>query len=70
MPLPDVLCGPIVRRATREEVYVWLATSRRLELGVELYAVDPRRRPPSVDRGAPLGRGLPVRTVRLSFLAG
>ncbi|HEX9963352.1 MAG TPA: hypothetical protein VGB04_00010 [Allosphingosinicella sp.] len=65
MALPDILCGPIVRRATAVSVHVWLATSRRLALGIELYRVNARPRSPWVDRGAPIGRGVPLRTVKL-----
>ncbi|WP_223302804.1 alkaline phosphatase D family protein [Halotalea alkalilenta] len=35
--LPDVLAGPILRRLTDTHIALWLATSRSLELHLELY---------------------------------
>lgn len=63
--LPLVLAGPVIRRARPDQVLIWVATSRPTAWGVEIYSIDANRRPPLVNRGAPLGRGLPIREVKL-----
>ncbi len=35
-PLPDLLAGPILRRVTREQVAIWMALSRPIEIQIEL----------------------------------
>lgn len=35
--LPDIVAGPILRRLTTEEMVLWLATSRPLQLSLRLY---------------------------------
>ena len=35
--LPDILAGPIMRRVTKEQLVLWLVTSRPLEISLRLY---------------------------------
>lgn len=65
MPLPTVLAGPIIRRAESNRVLLWLATSEPLNLGAQIYAINTSMRPPTVNRGAPLGEGVALRRVQL-----
>jgi len=38
--LPDIIAGPILRRVTRHQFVVWLATSKPLDISLLLYRHD------------------------------
>ncbi|MRG86347.1 metallophosphoesterase family protein [Salinibacillus xinjiangensis] len=40
MTLPNILLGPIIRRVSLEEVYIWIATSKRFNIEAEVYHVN------------------------------
>ncbi|HEX6674732.1 MAG TPA: hypothetical protein VF486_06880 [Actinomycetes bacterium] len=54
MRLPDVLAGPLLRRAETGRVLLWLATSRPLTVHGEVVSLEPRRGGEGPER---LGRG-------------
>ncbi|WP_018391894.1 hypothetical protein [Bacillus sp. 37MA] len=39
MDLPVIVSGPILRRVDRHNVYIWVATSRRFQIGAELFRI-------------------------------
>lgn len=40
MKLPTILCGPILRRAESDCIYIWIALSRNLEIDGQLFMVN------------------------------
>jgi hypothetical protein len=40
MKLPILLSGPIIRRVDTSSVAIWIATSRRFQIGAELFKID------------------------------
>ncbi|WP_335869539.1 hypothetical protein [Bacillus sp. 2205SS5-2] len=40
MNLPTILAGPIVRRVTAVDAYIWIVTSENLQIQGELYLMD------------------------------
>src|SRR2546427_567147 len=63
--LPLFLAGPIVRRAEASCIHIWLCTSRRIEVEIDVYpVVTAGDRTGHVERSRILGRGRSGRVVR------
>jgi hypothetical protein len=48
MELPILLYGPIIRRVEPEQVYIWVALSKRYTVYAELYTITPQNKPEEI----------------------
>ncbi|WP_423406954.1 hypothetical protein AABM38_13795 [Heyndrickxia sp. MSNUG] len=63
MELPTILGGPILRRAEPSCIYIWIALSRKLEIGAELFHILESETTETVQY-LPLDIGLETKTIK------